>query len=341
MKKPLFVAAALCALAPSAFAQTSSVTVFGVIDVGVRHTKNGAQSLWTQSTSGIRSSRFGVRGVEQISNTLSAQFHLESAVSADAGTSDTAKFWGRRSTVSLVSTQLGEVRLGRDLLPTWTGFADYDVFTTNGVADAGKFDSVLGSGALTVVRADNMVTYLTPELGGAFARVAVAAGEGTGGNKYAGAQVGYKGGPVDVSVSYGESNDLANVEKWKKGSLGLNYSFGPVVLQGYLTQNRYVDQKLNVYQIGARMPFGPHTLRANYTKADAKGRTGAGASIDADDATQVALGYIYDLSKRTALYGTVARVGNKGNARYLVQSTPATPAGTKSTGVEFGLRHGF
>jgi predicted porin len=341
MKKPLFVAAALGALASPAFAQTSSVTVFGVIDVGVRYTKNDTQTLWTESTSGIRSSRFGVRGVEQLGGTLSAQFHLESAVNADAGTADASKFWSRRSTLSLVSTDLGEVRLGRDLLPTWTGFADYDVFTTNGVADAGKFDSVLGSGALTVVRADNMVAYLTPNLGGPFVRVAFAPGEGTGGNKYAGAQVGYNNGPIDVSVSYGESNDLANVEKWKKGSVGLNYNFGPVVLQSYVTQNRYIDQKLNIYQVGARVPFGLHTVRANFTKADGKGRTAGGVSIDADDATQVAVGYIYDLSKRSALYGTVARVDNKGNAKYLVQSTPATPAGRKSTGIEFGLRHGF
>lgn len=342
MKKSLFVITVLGAFAGAASAQSSSVTVFGVIDVGLRYNKNDAQSLWTQETSGLKSSRLGVRGVESLGNGLSAQFHLEGGLSADAGTADATKFWGRRSTLGLVSTSLGEVRLGRDLTPIWLGFADYDTFNTNGVADAGKFDSALGSGAVTATRSDNMVTYLTPStLGGAFVRVSIAPGEGAGGTKFFGGQAGYIAGPVDVSVSYGETNDTANVNKWKKTSVGLTYNFGPVILMGYLTENAYIDQKLDVGQIGVKVPVGKHTFRANYTKANAKGRTAAGASIDADDANQMAVGYIYDFSPRTALYSTYARVKNHGNAKYLVQSTPATPAGKTSTGFEVGVRHAF
>ena len=59
------------------------------------------------------------------------------------------------------------MRLGRDLTPTFTGYADYDVFGTNGVADASKFASSLGTNRDTAIRADNMVSYFTPDnLGG-------------------------------------------------------------------------------------------------------------------------------------------------------------------------------
>ena len=166
-------------------------------------------------------------------------------------------------------------------------------------------------------------------------------GEGTGGNKFAGGQFGFKRGPVDVSVSYGESNNSTDTNKLKKGSIGAKYDFGPVVVLGYVTQNKYLAQKLNVYQLGARVPVGAHTFRANFTKADASGLNQANVSTEADDANQLAVGWIYDMSKRTALYASAARIDNKGNARYLVQSTPASPVGRKSTGVEFGMRHTF
>jgi predicted porin len=64
-------------------------------------------------------------------------------------------------------------------------------------------------------------------------------------------------------------------------------------------------------------------------------------NVNANDANQIALGYIYNLSKRTALYTTVSRVDNKGNTTYAVASTPVLLAGEKSTGVEVGLRHSF
>src|SRR5262245_37356544 len=56
------------------------------------------------------------------------------------------------------------------------------------------------------------------------------------------------------------------------------------------------------------------------------------------DADQIAVGYVYDLSKRTALYGTYARVNNKGNANFVVDGNPALPSpnpGKDSTGARW------
>ena len=61
----------------------------------------------------------------------------------------------------------------------------------------------------------------------------------------------------------------------------------------------------------------------------------------------MAVGYVYDLSKRTALYTTFSRVNNDGTAAAGARFTaggagPAmTGGGLTSTGYEFGIRHSF
>ena len=89
------------------------------------------------------------------------------------------------------------------------------------------------------------------------------------------------------------------------------------------------------------VPVGLGEVKAAYTHANASGTNAAGANVDANDANQFALGYVYNLSKRTAVYSTAAFVKNKGNATFAVASAPTLLAGQKSTGVEVGLRHVF
>ena len=351
MKKSLLVLAALGAFAGAASAQ-SSVTLFGIVDVNARYTKNGDQKLKTLSTDGINSSRLGFRGVEDLGGGLKAGFWLESAVNPDSGTANSTRFWHRRSTVSLIGN-FGEIRAGRELTATFTGFADYDTFGTNGVADVGHFNaaSTVGAGNVdTVTRSDNMVSYYTPALGGFYARASVAAGEGVNGKKHIAGRLGYAAGPLDVSGTYGTTENITDGEKYKKGIIGASYDFGAVKVLGFGAQAKYLDAKQNVIQIGASVPVGPSTFRAGYVRVDMKGTNAAGASIDANDANQFAVGYQYDLSKRTALYSTFASIKNKGAATYTVQGTTATassPAlpfisgGQKSQGFEAGIRHSF
>jgi predicted porin len=63
----------------------------------------------------------------------------------------------------------------------------------------------------------------------------------------------------------------------------------------------------------------------------------------ADDAARFALGYVHNLSKRTALYGTVSRLTNHGASRLASPGGSATTiaGGASSKGAEFGLRHSF
>jgi predicted porin len=343
--KKLAALAMLATVAATAHAQ-SNVTLFGVIDIAARHVSNGDDSQKSLASGGINSSRLGVRGTEDLGGGLLASFWLEHGFNADTGSqSDSTRFWNRRSTVGL-SNGLGEIRLGRDFTPSYTGYGDFDVFGDNGVAAGSKFFNKFGTTVDTSTRADNLVSYFTPGgLGGLYGQLAVAAGEGVSGKKYVGGRVGYKANGLNVSLAYGstEVSPLAGAggdDKYKTAVLGAYYDFGVVQLSGYYDQKKYADLKVATYNLGASVPLGLGSLRVGYTSANASGALN-GVSIANNDAKQLAVGYVYTMSKRTAVYGTVARVSNDGAATYLVNASPATTGGKDSTGYEIGLRHSF
>ena len=353
--KKFAVLAVFAAVSVTAQAQ-SAVTLFGTLDVNARYVKNGDNSLKSLSTDGATNSRFGVRGVEDLGDGLQAGFWLESGIGADQGSAgDTTRFWNRRSTVSILG-HFGEVRLGRDTVPTYLGASDYDAFGTAGVATGDKFitvtDSKLGAAALdTSKRADNQISYFTPNsLGGFYGRASVAAGEGTAGKKYIGGRAGYAKGPLDVSLSYGQTTvaPLATTgdDKYKMISAGASYDFSVVKLSGYFTQQKFGTQKLGVFNLGAQVPVSQAgVVRVSYVRANASGLSNAATPVDtnSNDAHQFAIGYLHNLSKRTALYATVAKVSNNGAAAYNVTTStlPTLAGGQSSTGYEFGVRHSF
>src|SRR5262245_978549 len=93
----------LWALAAVVHAQ-SSVTVFGIVDLGIRQVKNGDQSITSVSNGGLNTSRIGFRGVEDLGDGLSASFWLESGIRADNGDNvDTERLFYRRSPVSITA----------------------------------------------------------------------------------------------------------------------------------------------------------------------------------------------------------------------------------------------
>jgi predicted porin len=361
--KKIALVAALAAISGGAYAQ-SSVTLFGVVDEAARYVKNGSLHQYSLASGGLNTSRLGFRGVEDLGDGLKAGFWLESGFNADNGSnSNTAKFFNRRTTISLLGN-FGEVRLGRDYTPTYTGYTDYDVFGDNGLAASSKFDLGLGrardTGTTPTVangqtytsgqgtRADNQVAYFLPtNLGGLYGRASVAAGEGTAGNKYYGGRLGYATGPVDVSGSYGQYTvaPLNGQDKFKVAAGGASYDFGVVKVMGYYTQSKFATQKIASYSLGASVPLGLGIVKAAYTHANQSGTDNlTGANLNANDANQIAVGYVYNLSKRTAVYGTAAYLKNKGAAQFALNSTAtfAGPnGGQKSTGGEVGVRHSF
>ena len=93
--------------------------------------------------------------------------------------------------------------------------------------------------------------------------------------------------------------------------------------------------------LSGAMSFGVHELKASVLKIDMSGRVGSTA-IDANDGQQLGFGYVYNLSKRSALYATYSRIGNDGAATFQVPGGATGLAGGKgSSSYEFGMRHGF
>ena len=346
MKRTLYVLAASLLAAGTAAAQ-SSVTLFGIVDASARQVKNGSAGSQKQlATGGNATSRFGLRGVEDLGGGLRAGFHLESGISLDTGTTD-AKFWGRRSTVSLMGG-FGEVRLGRDYLPSVLNtFAE--PFGAVGVGSIGGSitygaGSNLGSVATTVLRADNAVSYFLPAMGGLYGQGTVAAGEGVNGNKYKGARIGYAAGPINVGFGYGVT-DTGATPDFKQFNLTANYDFGFAKLHTLYDVRKWAPREEKVILVGATVPFaGLSSLRFAYAKADRSGGAAGSGFGNADDATLVAAGYSYTLSKRTTLYTTLSRIANKGARTTTVSgSGPLTGmrGGETSSGFEAGVTHNY
>lgn len=354
MKKSL-TTLALAAVAGVAAAQSSSLTVFGVIDLAATQVDNGgAGTVNSLSQDGQSSSRFGVRSIEDLGGGMRAIAWIEGSVGADTGCggptigatpSCPGHTWQRRSTISLAGPW-GEIRLGRDYVPTFWNLVDFSPFGYNGIGSPAGTASTLGSGATTFVRANNTIGYFLPTLGGVYGQAMVAAGEGTTGNKYAGARLGYTGGPVKAAVSYGRTFKTGTMaDAYTVLDVGASYDFGVLTLQGYFGRYEYLDRKQDQALIGVLVPLGNGTLKGSYIRA--RGDLGpAGRSQGAD---QFAIGYVYDLSKRTALYTTLATIDNKDKgsaatgALFTVGngSLDGFQGGQRSRGVQLGMRHAF
>jgi len=342
MKKSLVALAVLAGFAGAAAAQ-SSVTLFGVIDVAARYTKANGVDTKQLSNDGSSSSRIGVRGVEDLGGGLKAGFWLEGALSADTGTADSTRFWGRRASVSLMG-DFGEVRLGRGKTSTRLVVDDFDVYSTTGLGDVTRTYQTFGLGTSydTNNRADNLVQYFLPsDLGGVYGSFDVAAGEGAAGKKMFGGRLGYKLGDLNVAGGY-QSTDIVN-DKFKQLSFGGSYDFKVVKVQGLWSQLKYASFKQNIYTIGAVVPVtAAGSVTAQYSKAETNNAADR-VGVARGDAQAFTIGYQHNLSKRTALYTTASLIDND-NSAFRVQTNAVAPfagGGGKSGGLDVGIKHSF
>lgn len=335
----LALASAACAtLTPAALAQ-SSVQIFGTVDLNLTSTKAGGTSNNAMDQgANIFPSRFGFRGTEDLGGGLSASFWLESAFLADTGQLQGA-FFSRRSTLSLASQSLGELRMGRDYTPTFWNLSQFSPFGTVGVG--GSSNIIEGwpfgvGGARTLVRSDNSIGYFTPRnLGGFYGQAMMTLAEGMAGAKYRGLRVGYAAGPFDVAGAYGTTDTPAG--RYKTASLGGTYDFTAAKLfANYYVQQVPNDKQVNL-MVGVSVPVGAGSIKLSLARSD---RSGPG--LEADDASQLAIGYVHRLSKRTSVYAMHGSIRNKGAAAYVTaDSSPAATPGGSARGTQVGISHNF
>jgi predicted porin len=331
MKKSLLALAVLGTFAGVAAAQ-SSVTLFGIVDLNGRQIKNGSTKQYQQVSNSLNSNRLGFRGTEDLGGGLSAGFWIEGAMSNDDG-NPTGQTWQRRSTVSLAG-RFGEIRLGRDYTPSFWNTTVFDPFGTNGV---GSFLNSAGTSAITTattyVRANNSFGYFLPgNLGGLYGQVQTSLGEGVDANKQTSVRIGWAGGPINIAASTGKT-DLATEYTHNNIAGSWNAGFANFMAQ-YDTQEAGAAERV-MYLVGVIVPVGQHELKFSYVNSKGDG------PLNGVDADQFALGYVYNLSKRTAMYGHYAQLKNKGGAAFTVGAGPGSALNAKSTGYEVGLRHSF
>jgi len=349
MKKSLLALAVLGAFAGAASAQ-SSLTVFGIVDLSVNNVKNGSVSQKFMGSNQLNSNRLGFRGTEDLGGGMTASFWLEGGMSNDDGNAGGLTFT-RRSTVSL-SGGFGEVRLGRDYVNTFSNIASFDAYGANGfgsninlylglgptlTATSPAALGVMTHAANTIVRANNMVGYFLPgNLGGFYGSAQIAAGEGAANNKYTGFRAGYAAGPVDIGAAMSQTT-VAGADKYKVFNVGASYNLGVAKLMASYDQRKLGAKKYTTYQFSTSVPLGQGEFRASYAKGNAEG-----AGTGANDASLLGFEYIYNLSKRTALYTQYGRLANKGTSAIALGGVIATGAtGFTSTGYGAGVRHIF
>jgi predicted porin len=368
------------ALACGAAQAQSSVTLSGVVDVNVQQFDSGGVGKATMvGNGGLSTSRLVFRGTEDLGSGLYAGFWLEGSINPDNGegrvtnlnnqpsgsvaaTAGTNGFkFDRVAYVSLGSKSLGELRLGHDFIPTHWSSIYFDPFNANGVARAGNltFAGVTTAPLPSAITASNSISYWLPaNLGGVYGMAMVAVGENNSdaanshdGN-LSGFRLGYAAGPFDVAVAMTRTKNLstATIGEYTHANIGGTYNAGFAkffalynTVKVKLTAG---DVRKNTAEIGAHIPVGPvGRIRLSYAVLDDRSSaslTNANGSLRSDnDVRQIGLGYVHDLSKRTAVYTNYARLTNKGQASYVVSGGRAPLAGQKSSGIEFGIRHLF
>lgn len=384
----LSAAVACCLATPLAsWAQTggSSLTVFGVVDLAVESVKTKSGTVTGISPSGNSASRLGFRGVEDLGGGLNAGFWLEAALNPASGigssgtsadnqnttTSAGGMTFNRRSTVQL-GGNFGEVRLGRDVLPTYWNYTQYDPFSTSGV---GANLTVYSGSPASFVRVSNGISYLTPTLpSGLFGQLtygfgnqpSTATGNGYGGStstadngRYAGARLGYAQGAAQLALAYGRTqyapgSNSGTVlgQTFSHGNfsdlnLGGAYDLGVTRLMGTVSSKKFSDagaagltRTVQGWSLGANTPVGSGNVLAQVAQS----------KMDSAKSQKISLGYVHNLSKRTAVYGTYAMVRNSGGAASAANSYSsgalAAVGGSaninqNSTGFDFGVRHSF
>lgn len=364
LNRSVITALAVGCFMSGAMAQ-SSVTIYGVMDLGVRITKNGSLGSMTTLSSGNNlTSRFGFRGTEDLGGGLSAGFILESGVAADVGSAGTAvpagTFFNRVSILSLTSTSLGEIRVGRDYVPTWSATVSIDPFGGVGV---GAFPNLLSqtstrvlanafgppTNASSLTWVNNSVQFRSPKVfGGFYGNLIVASRENqatsaSGSSLVRGARLGFQDSKIDASISHVTTdNTLVAGATFNDDVLSGSYDFGFVNVRAIHRVLRFQSDKQVTTMLGMTAPLNLGVLKFSITKAN---QSGPIAAQNANDATQVAAGYVYNFSKRTAIYGHAARISNKGQASFAIPggigATVANFGGQKSAAYEVGLRTSF
>jgi len=369
MKKILAVAIATAFAAP-AFASTSNVDVYGVMNVGVESVDNGLARKGRVTTG--NNSALGFKGSEDLGGGMKAVWQIETnlAIDGDNNTSTGATAGnpnGTRNTFVGLAGGFGTVIAGIHDTPYKVSTGRLDSF----VATLGDYNTLLGAGTGNAasstfdLRTGNTIAYLSPNFGGFDVKAAYVM---TGDNNFTATN--------DPSSAYSLAATYANgpllvIGAYEKHNLDggvASTSGGAVILGGAVA----ADTERDAWKVGAGYTFGGLTLGALYEKVDlggtagehstwyakadytmgaiklkaAYGRAGDDDSAAGDNGAKLmALGADYSLSKRTTVQLTYAKVSNNDNGNWILSqggnNVTGNTGGEDSSGYGLNVVHKF
>ena len=292
-----------------------------MLDVGVRHVKNGDDSVTSLASNGIQTSRLGFRGVEDLGGGLKAVFKLENRFNVDTGDASNASFGGD-AYVGLTGG-FGTVHLGR----TYTA---YDGVAPIAVSSS-VFDSaftptggVYGVGVANYAgRGANQIKYVSPSFSGFGVAASYALDENNAvKTDISSVALSYSAGALKVGLGFQDEGTRDYT------ALTGSYNFGVAsVSAGYQMADEGTTED-DEFSLGVNVPMGAFNFSAGYARSKSENAGAANGK-----GSGFGLGVTYSLSKRTTLYAGYKDVKVK-NA-----------AGTKVAGSErlyaAGIRHDF
>lgn len=172
MKKTLAALAVLGAFAAGS-AYAADVTVYGIVDLGLKYTHEDSDKPHTDATDtlemkqgGQSGSRFGLKGSEDLGNGLKVGFVLENGFDADTGAlANDGRLFGRESQ-AYIAGSFGELSFGRVGQLT-SGNGTYGIAGNMSPFGTSWSDAVEGSTfQVGFGRFDNTITYKSPNFAG-------------------------------------------------------------------------------------------------------------------------------------------------------------------------------
>jgi predicted porin len=328
----------------------AAVKLYGIADLSLAHAKGSLDSTTQVISGGLNTSRIGFHAVEDLGGGLSAVIVLEAGYESDSGTGQSTNTnnqrsgnipaggltFNRRSTLSLLGSW-GEIRLGRDKVPQYLNLEAGAPLGVTGVGTAISHKAMITG--VTAVRASNSIAYHSPQmLGGLGVNVMHYRGENGSGTPTSddgnggGIRLTYESGPFFAGLATGRTNYAAGDTQQR--NLAVSWDFGVAKLMGAYNNDRAGSLAARGAVVGVLVPVASNgVVRAAYSFH----RTNAAGG---PEAKMLALGYVHDLSKRTALYVTAAHVINSGGSSQALLNITTAP-NESSSGYALGIRQNF
>jgi predicted porin len=371
MKKSLLALAALGMFAGAAHAQ-STVTLYGIVDIGMAYTSNqttatGGKSLWQMASGNESGSRWGLTGAEDLGSGLKAIFKLENGFNPNNGTAgQSSRMFGRQAYVGL-SGNFGSFTMGRQYNAIQDFVAPLDIASVLTQYATHPFDN---DNLNNSFRTDNSVKYVTPKIAGFQAEGLYGFSNQTGFANDRTYSLGatYGMGPLNVAASYayvqnpnavasGAVNGTLAAQRVNQWGLGATYAFGPATVGLLYTGSLYSAGAsaatvpvavananggtihFNNYEGSFRFQLTPALVLAvgeTYTGVRQAGVSG--------HFWQTNLGADYNLSKRTDVYLTGVYQKASSNMKANIDAATSNnvgASGRSQTLVVAGIRHKF